>query len=42
VRYVGVNNTAVNHVASARPVLIVDANSVKIDQNPNKYIYKTI
>ena len=41
-RSVGVSNTARDHVASARTVLIVDANSVKIGQNPNKYIYKTI
>ena len=36
-RSVAVNNTARDHVANARTVLTVDANSVHPRQNLNKY-----
>ena len=39
VKYVGVSNTAKDHVANARTVLIVDANSVNPRQNLNKYTH---
>ena len=39
VKSVAVNNTARDHVANARTVLIVDANSVNLRQNLNKYTH---